>query len=679
MSGLNSASTQQRGAMLAVAAALILPSLVIDTGAAHVFWTPEALAARLLAPLALAGALVAWPSQGPWKEPRARLGLLIFGVWAAWLMLAAALSQRPRLGFDTLVEWASYPLVFAATWRVSASASARRRLVTLILVGGGIHALYALVQVMGLDPFPWSISFGGRAGGFLGNPNFLGGHLALLLPLALAWALRPGLSTQGAALTWINVGLMGFGALATQTRGAWAGAVVGLGWMFIQTKRFTPELLGARRQALNTLGAVALVAFGTAWFANPQLATRLTDVFLGRDVEVSRRLFLAGRTTRLALERPFFGVGPGQFRIHFPQVQVIGIPHDALQKQDYIVTEHAHNDWLHMAAEGGWAAAALWMALLIWFFGRAIKEPELSSADSDRALLFGGAGGLLALQVHGLANYPFLLWPTQILAWGLAALCLRALWQVPAPAPVLRSKNWPTVLTLIFAAIAGWGGIRTMFADHMWWIGEGEINLRHQQVGMTWLGKASSLAPDEDRIWALGGATLTKLSEYEAAIRADKETMRLNPYDSLSRLRLGQNLIILGKFDEAETLLVELGRYAPNLKEVWHPLAQVLFTNKKYLGAAEAYNWAIFYQQDPTNAYINQAACYGLTEDYPKALEVLDKAQILYPLNAKIQINMAITALRVGDKARAQRAYERAKKIDPEQAELGMLKKALNK
>lgn len=678
MSGIASASTQQRAASLLVSAGLILPSMLIYPGGEHVFWTPEALAARLLAPLALCLALLAQPAEGVTREPRLRPALWIFGAWALWLCLAAAVSARPDLGLATLLEWAAYPLMFAATWRVSASTAARQRLATLVLAGGALHSIYALAQLAGLDLFAWSTGFGGRPGGLLGNPNFLGGHLALLLPLGLAWALQPMLNTAGTALAWANVTLLCGALLATQTRGAWIGAGVGLAWLLLRLRALLPGLLTQRKQELRILLAVLGVALGSALFAKPQLATRLLDALLGRDVEVSRRVFLAGRTTRLALEHPGLGVGPGQFRIHFPSVQVSGIEPEALRQQDYIVTEHAHNDWLQMAAEGGWLAALLWLALLIWFFAQAHRAPPEAAGATDRALLAGGGGGLLALQLHGLANYPFLLWPTQMLAWGLAALCLRALWGAE-PQPWRAARSWVLALGLAFAAFASWGGLRFMFVDHLWWIGKGEIELKRAQVGMTWLGKASALAPKEDRIWALGGDTLTKMGEYEASISADQRALSLNPYDSLTRLRLGRNLIILGRMAEAEAALAELGRYAPNMKELWHPLAQALFANQKYLGAAEAYNWAIFYGQDPANAYVNQAACYGLLNEPPKAMATLEKAQVLYPLNAKVQVNIAITALRMGAKARARSAYERALSLDPEQAELPMIRRALGR
>ncbi len=44
---------------------------------------------------------------------------------------------------------------------------------------------YAILQHFGLDPFPWEAPFGGRSGGSMGSPVFLGGYLVMVIPLTI--------------------------------------------------------------------------------------------------------------------------------------------------------------------------------------------------------------------------------------------------------------------------------------------------------------------------------------------------------------------------------------------------------------------------------------------------------------------------------------------------------------
>jgi len=82
--------------------------------------------------------------------------------------------------------------------------------------------------------------------------------------------------------------------------------------------------------------------------------------------------------------RPWSGYGLGNFATVYPQFA---------QFDPGAVVEHAHNDWLEWATEGGWPYAAAWMLLAMATFRPALRS------------IWGI--GVPALFVHALVDYPF--------------------------------------------------------------------------------------------------------------------------------------------------------------------------------------------------------------------------------------------------------------------------------
>ena len=609
-------------ARLLLLAALALPSLAFEPHAQHAFWAPELLALRVLAPLAFLAALAWRLASGSregldasLKQGRDLLGPLI----GLWVCSALAQPERWDLGAQELSQWLAYPMLFAASWWLAENEAEREKIVWLILLAGGLQALCGLAQSLGQDPWAWSASFGGRASGFLGNPNFLGGHLALLLPLALALAWNSlGLRRF---LAWGLVAVSSAALIATQTRGAWIGAAAGralLAW------------LSQRLKALAGLLGCGL-GLGLAFLAlHPGSLQRLNS---GEELE--RRAVLMHASASLALQHPLLGVGPGRFRISFPSVQAIGLDPQA-PTRPYIYSENAHNDLLQMAAESGIPALLAYLLLLAWLFRALWKGSQRS------ALAAGCLGGLLALQVHGLANFPFLIAPTQATAWALAAIGLRACEAQSGGREVL-AWTWiqklglalGLALALALAFISG----RLFSQDMLWWVGQGESKLGNYPLAEPKIAKALRLNPYEDRLWFLRGLTQAGLLNSAHAAESFAEAVRLNPHDAQARVEWGKALLGLRQPAQAAAALLPAVEDAPNFEGLWEPL-----------GLAKG----------------------GLGK-YSEALDCLKRA----PESAHLELNLAVSYFKMGDKAHARQALERAQELGAAPAELRPISKAL--
>jgi O-antigen ligase len=128
---------------------------------------------------------------------------------------------------------------------------------------------------------------------------------------------------------------------------------------------------------------IPLFALGVAAFAalagGEVLVRRLQDSDPFRDRREIFRSSLA-----MISARPWSGYGLGNFATVYPEFATF---------DPGAVVEHAHNDWLEWATEGGWPYAAVWLLLAL-----AAMRPALRS-------IWGI--GVPAIFVHALVDCPF--------------------------------------------------------------------------------------------------------------------------------------------------------------------------------------------------------------------------------------------------------------------------------
>ncbi|MES2200963.1 MAG: O-antigen ligase family protein [candidate division FCPU426 bacterium] len=669
-------------ARLLLLSCLVLPGLAFETHAAHAFWAPEAFALRWLAPAAFLAAMAATQARSGPLDKDLKIGAWILGALAGLWLLSAAFSLRPDLGLGELSLWFSYPMLWVATWRLADEAEQRQRLLVFILLAGVIQSLYGLVQSLGLDPLPWNTSFGGRAGGFLGNPDFFGGHLALLLPLSLALALQNENAAKfpGKGLRWGVCALLLAALVASGTRGAWAGALVGCCLTLILYKKYFPEALNHSKKRLWILAGLGALALAAMALAHPGFFARLGG-FFGGDDELSRRGLLMRAGLRLAWQHPLLGVGPGQFRIFFPSVQATGLSRELLSSRGYVLSEHSHNDLIQMAADSGILAALLLLALTLWLY-RGLGR-GLSLLNGEAPLLAGLLGSFAALQVCGMVNFPFLIGPTQATAWALAALGLKIVHAKAQAAPATGSgkKSELRIILLslgLIAALFGatWAG-RLFNQDMLWWTAEGENKLANFPKGAEMARKALTLNPKEDRLWYQMGLARLRQKDNVAGAALLDEAVRLNPHHVEALWELGKARLEMDQPIEAERALMAAAADAPNLPDIWEPLANALFLQQKYEEAIKAYDWALYYHVNPVVILGNKAAALGNLGRYEEALRTLSEAENLDPINAKIHLNRAVTYFKMGIKPLALKSLKRAKELNLDDPTVKVLEKAL--
>jgi len=235
-----------------------------------------------------------------------------------------------------------------------------------MLISGVIVAVIGIMQKYGLDILPKnyvSINWHNVAYSTIGNPNFLGSYLVLLLPVAMYEFV--GLKKWYGLVVY---GVILYCLLATMSRGPWLGAMAAVGMFVLMlwlVKKFDWKRLGivfvtsvALIGLFNVLGDGALFnRFGT-------IGSDIGEVVSGgENLEKagSYRMFIWIRSLELVKENPLWGVGLEQLGYAF----IDNYSEDMVQYWGRVMfVDRAHNEYLHIAVSTGIPSLLVYLTFL---------------------------------------------------------------------------------------------------------------------------------------------------------------------------------------------------------------------------------------------------------------------------------------------------------------------------
>jgi hypothetical protein len=436
-----------------------------------------------------------------------------------------------------------------------------------VIVGLAVTG-YGFMQYTGLDPYRWSIAFGGqRPFATLGNPNFLAGHFAVLAPWALGMFLAAGggrwkdqrsageASRAGPAggrfakAGWLAVTLAWLLLiLVAQTRGAWIACGAAVAWLVWRWWLVDRESIAAQRGWLAALGALVVLAGASAAVANRDLAYRIGDT-VPHDMGQLTHRFVAMRAALLiARDHPLAGIGPGCFKHGFG-MKMAG----AMAAGEYRQFTHTYSEeWTHceplqILAETGVPA----LGIFIWLLAAAVRA-LLAAGEGRRRLAAGILAAGVAFLFQGSTNYPLHIAPTAFLFWmgiGLAASVApgrsdeapAGRWMAPA-----RSAAVPAALAV--GMLAGMIFLASLYTR----LGkDAMVRFKNWTVARWALDKAQLADWDDRREPFYAGAAYFSLGKYDAAVELFRLDVARNPYYMDAYSNLGSTLGTMGKVSEA--------------------------------------------------------------------------------------------------------------------------------
>ncbi|MBI4423957.1 MAG: O-antigen ligase family protein [Elusimicrobia bacterium] len=376
-------------------------------------------------------------------------------------MLSAALAPDPwpsLVGAQQsyawcLLGWAPCLLAFHAA--AAAGTGFAARLARALAAGSIPVSLYALVQLLGLDPVldPAALPVG-RVVSSAGSAVVLGAYLAAVCPAAAYAALARDSRPWGAPALALALAALA----ASGSRSGWLAALAGLGaYAFASRGR---EVLRGRWAAALAFAAAACLA-GTLAVSARRGRSDLERVEIWKAAVVLWR------------ERPFIGQGAGGFDIGFRRRRSYEF---AFLNNGRATQADAHNDWLQVLCGLG-LAGALAYAWLHWRAWRTLLDALRGAAGADAAPL---AGGLAALFVQAKLNTPGWLgvFFAALLAGGLAACAASGARRGAAA----RWAKPQAILLSLLGAAGAWGVGRLAAAD------------RHERLGLRARAQGQPLA-----------------------------------------------------------------------------------------------------------------------------------------------------------------------------------------
>lgn len=353
---------QCTGAMLLLLGLAVAATLAIWSAEPYIEWTYEGGA------FLLAGWIAARrdPRFGPVLTATALLALWGFG------QLAVGWTDYRYATLNGALRVAAMGATALVASQVFRAGHARYRMLEWLAWFGsvlGVVSVVAYYTSPGKIFWFFSSPYPDVWGPFLSRNNFAQ-FLELAFPVGLWLACtRRGGKYLGIYM-WISATMLACGLVSASR----AGAVV------LAVEAIAVFALARPPAARRLIPAFVLVATVLAALAGGEvLVHRLAE---SDPLRVRREIFQS--SLAMIAARPWTGYGLGTFATVYPEFASFD-PGAAV--------EHAHNDWLEWATEGGWPYAAAWMILAI-----ATLRPAIRS-------IWGI--GVPAVFVHALVDYPF--------------------------------------------------------------------------------------------------------------------------------------------------------------------------------------------------------------------------------------------------------------------------------
>ncbi len=333
------------------------------------------------------GGMLHW-SDGSLKQ--SPLDWPVLGFLAVALAATAA-AQEPlvslypsRLRGEGLLVTAAVLVLGLAAARLSSTHASS--VLTAALLGGSLVGAIAIAQYFSVDVLSrlgfTAVSFGGQLGGqsaalpfepepllrraygTLGQPMFLGGVMAMLLPIGVMFTMRARERTWWAfgGMTILVYG----GLVASQTRAAWLAALIG---MLLVT--WTLPRSHGRRAVLLLIAAVIVTGIMTAAIPEAGIGQRAATTFDAGDQSLLQRVYIWKHTVRLIAERPLLGWGFSSLVGNFPDygsTEYLAL----FGRATVTLIDNPHNEILNVALSTGllgelmylWVWAVVMLGLL---------------------------------------------------------------------------------------------------------------------------------------------------------------------------------------------------------------------------------------------------------------------------------------------------------------------------
>lgn len=572
------------------------------------------------------------------QKKRLHLSLLslTFFLYLIVLVFSASFSLSPLMAFKgSYTRWEGVLTAFIAFLFLLSVENEKRENIKLsgLLIAGVFTVTLALL--------PGAAKFFGstdRAFSTLGQPNFFGAYLVMLLPLTFLLA-----------FPWsVLTGLVLFLGIALSASRAALFALI-------------PLLLGCTIAFRKQKFYLFVLAAGMATILvesllQPSLRQRLSTLFSGRDPTAQVRLLVWDKATRILSRHPVLGVGPENFSFHFLKVKPAEINKlEGVQS----FADRAHSLLLDEALKGGLAGFFLFSLFLCIGAFTITKQKENQLAEGCLLCLLG------FVLVH-LVSFPTLV-PLFLLLFLLGLFSRKI--KIVFPAKAYAAAAFP-----IFLFLSAY-----MLCDVLAKQGEATMNEDAVAFSLPPLDLATKILPFEPKYQFLAGQAAAHAFRQTGEKRflrqaeeAFKKAQKLSPFDPFAVANLA---LVYAQMSRSSQ------KYEQKA-EAYFSRATALFPTNAYFHQ----RWGVFLAErgklkqaiqmlqradrlDPENAEIlsDLGLAYQRNGEYDQAIRCLKKSVRLKKSKRTLN-NLGITYFKARKWEKARRAFLQVLDIDPNDA-----------
>ena len=482
-----------------------------------------------------------------------------------------------RFYFHGLLAITSFIIFYFAVVYIKRGKQAA--LIEYMLISGGIVSLYGIFQRFGVDFVTWQNISKLRINSSMGNPNFLGAFLAMLLPLCLGFLFTQEKSKK----KFVFVGLFIFMCstlILTYSRASWFGVSIGLLMFFLCVGWNTVK----RNYKYILLIAFFFILFVVVDFSllhkdgGKTVIERALSIFNLTESGVASRIAGYRICLDMIVEQPLLGRGLDTFVIFFRKYMSM----DYLAYAGNLVQAgYAHNELLQYACDLGIIGVGVYLWIIVLFYivvSKSIGETKHSSIN--RTLIAGIVGSVTALLIQN--QFSFNTITTSLYFWIMLGIISGSF--SPEASPDQRdllgrkaavefriSPRWlkafrtysgfAIFIFIVTGAILLRLALKPIIADYHYYKGIMLLDLRQDIQYINEMEEALRLNPrisvyaiNLGKIYKELGDRASNISEkrahFERALSIFRDQIRVNPLNALTYNALGVTWLAMAKIEE---------------------------------------------------------------------------------------------------------------------------------
>ena len=263
-----------------------------------------------------------------------------------------------------VLTYLAFLIVLLASVYIS-NDTAISRIFYLLIGCGLVLIIYGFIQAAGYEPFPYVSIYESNVFGTFGNPNFqsafLGMISVLLVPVVLVSNLRLIYRVFGGVLLLASL----YGIVLTNSIQGFFNFIIGTAVMtFLYFKLKNMKILSMFTLAITVLGIASVAA---AFFKVGPLSELIYKS------SMAARVYYWDTAIRIALDKPFFGVGPDKYGDWLRHYRT------SAEVKTNLTADSSHSVYFDILSGGGFPLFGIYLgitALTILSISRTIRRLE---------------------------------------------------------------------------------------------------------------------------------------------------------------------------------------------------------------------------------------------------------------------------------------------------------------